>query len=94
MEDITKCNCSLDDKYAKQKEFIRSLEVKGHVGLPADEMAMAIIPKDLPLQPEDHIVAVKTTDNGDCLYNAMSLAFIGTELYTSLLRLLVAINSC
>ena len=65
MEDITKCARSLDDKYAEQKEFIRI-------------MAMALISEDLPLHPEDHKAAVKTTDNGDCLYNAVLLALMGS----------------
>lgn len=62
------------------------------MGLPADEMAMALIPEELPLQPEEHLVAVKTTGNGDCLYNAVSLVMDGTESNTSLLRLLVALE--
>ena len=92
VEDITKCARSLDDKYAEQKELIKSLEFKGYVGLPVDEMAMALIPEDLPLQPEDHTVAVRTRDNGDCLYNAVSLALMSTESYASLLRLPVALE--
>lgn len=60
------------------------------VGLLADEMAMALIPEELPLQPAKHLVAVKTTGNGDCLYNAVSLVIDGTEWNTSLLHLLLA----
>ena len=37
-------------------------------------------------------MAVKTTGNGDCLYNAVSLVMDGTESNTSLLRLLVALK--
>ena len=77
-------------KNAKQKESIKRLEFNGHVGLPADEMAMALIPEELPLQPEEHLVAVKTTGNGDCLYNTVVMD--GTESNTNLLRLLVALE--
>ena len=40
----------LDKKYAEKKEFIRRLQFNAHVGLPADEIAMALFPEDLPLQ--------------------------------------------
>lgn len=53
---------------------------------------MALIPEDLPLQLEENLVAAKTTGNGDCLYNAVSLVLNGTESYTSLLCLLVALE--
>ena len=92
VEDILAFAHTLDEKYAKQKESIRRFEFNGHVGLTADEMAMALIPEELPLQPEEHLVAVKTTGNGDCLYNAVSLVMDGTESNTSLLRLLVALE--
>ena len=82
----------LDKKYAEQKEFIRRLQFNAHVGLPADEIAMALIPEDLPLQLEENLVSAKTTGNGDCLYNAVSLVLNGTESYTSLLCLLVALE--
>ena len=91
-DDILEFAHTLDDKYAKQKECIRRLQFKGHVGLPADEMAMALIPEELPLQPEEHLVAVKTTGNDDCLYNAVSLVMDGTESYASILCLLVALE--
>ncbi|KAL9976600.1 hypothetical protein ACROYT_G013921 [Oculina patagonica] len=80
VEDIIAFARGLDEKYAEQKESIRRLQFSGHVGLPADEMAMALLPKELPLQPEERLVAVKTTGNGDCLYNAVSLVMDGIEL--------------
>jgi len=40
--------------------------------------------------PEDEVVAVKASDNGDCLYNAMSIAICGDKSPAFLLRLLVA----
>lgn len=92
VEEILAFARELDENYAEQKESIRRLQFNGHVGLPADEMAMALLPEELPLQPEEHLMAVKTTGNGDCLYNAMSLAMDGTESNASLLRLLVALE--
>ena len=92
VEEILAFARELDENYAEQKESIRRLQFNGHVGLPADEMAMALLLEELPLQPEEHVMAVKTTGNGDCLYNAMSLAMDGTESNASLLRLLVALE--
>ena len=52
-DDILEFAHTLDDKYAEQKEAIRSFKFNSHVGLLADEMAMALIPEELPLQPEE-----------------------------------------
>ena len=92
VEDILVFAHALDEKYAEQKESIRRLQFSGHVGLLADEMAMVLIPEELPLQPGEHLVAVKTTLNGDCLFNTMSLVMDGTESNTSLLPLLMALE--
>ena len=78
--------------YAEQKESITQLPFNGHMGLLADEMAMVLIPKELPLQPEEHLVVVKTTGNGDYLYSTVSLVMDGMESNTSLLGLLVALE--
>lgn len=86
VEDVLVFAHALDEKYAEQKESIRRLQFSGHVGLLADEMAMVLIPEELPLQPEEHLVAVKTTLNGDCLFNTVSLVMDGTESNTSLLH--------
>ena len=59
------------------------------MGLPADDMAVALLPKELPLQPEECQVAMKTTGNGDC---PVSLVMDGTESNASLLRFLVALE--
>lgn len=92
VDDILAFAPGLDEKYAERKESIRRLQFNGHVGLPADDMAMALLPEELPLQPEENLVAVKTTANGDCLYNAVSLVMDGTESNARLLRLLVALE--
>ena len=60
------------------------------VGLPTDKMAMSLVPEDLPLEPE--IAATRTSPDGNCLFNAVSLALVGDETQTSLLRLLVAVE--
>ena len=83
--------CTLEKKYEKQKEFIRNLGCNAHVGLEEDEMADALIPEDLS-SAEKKYKAVKTTANGDCLYNATSLTLVGNESYATLLRLLVALE--
>ena len=84
--------CTLEKKYEKQKEFIRNLGCNAHVGLKEDEMANALIPEDLPESADKKYKAVKTTGNGDCLYNAASLTLVGNESYATLLRLLVALE--
>ena len=55
------------------------------MGLKENEMAKAFIPEDLPFSAEKKYKAVKTTANGDCLYNAASLTLIGNESYATLL---------
>ena len=83
---------ALERKYTKQKEFIRSLESNAHVSLAENELANSFIPKDLPSSSHKVYKAVKTKGNGDCLYNAVSLALVGNESYAILLRLLVALE--
>ena len=53
-------------------------------------MAMSLVPEDLPLEPE--IAATRTPPDGNCLFNAVSLALVGDETQMSLLRLLVAVE--
>ena len=83
---------TFNEKYAEQKELIRNLQVNRRVSLTADEIAEALVCKGLPMQPVEDAVSVKTTSNGDCLYNAVSLALNGTESYTDLLRLLTTLE--
>jgi len=58
------------------------------VGLPQDKLAKSLAPDNLPSQPE--IVASRTTPDGTCLFNAVSLALVGDETQMTLLHLLVA----
>ena len=54
--------------------------------LPEDVLATWLIPGEFG----DGMFAVKATDNGDCLFNATSIALCGNESLSCLLRLLVA----
>lgn len=56
--------------------------------LPEDAFASALIPTDFCGGKE--VLAVKAADNGDCLYNATSIALCGDESLALLLRLLVS----
>ena len=80
----------LEKKYANEKQFFRTLPLRGHVGLPTDKMAMSLVPEDLPLEPE--IAATRTSPDGNSLFNAVSLALVGDETQRSLLHLLVAVE--
>lgn len=92
-DEVKKSLSTLVGKYENQLKFIRSLECNSHVGLTNDELGNALIPEDLPSSTDEIIYkAVKTTGNGDCLYNAVSLALVGNESYAMLLRLLVALE--
>ena len=62
------------------------------MGLVEDELANSFIPEDLPSSADKVYKDVKTTGNGECLYNAVSLALVGNESYAVLLRLLVALE--
>ena len=53
-------------------------------------MAMSLVPEDLPLEPE--IVARTTSPDGNCLFNAVSLALVDDGTQMSLQRLLVAVE--
>ena len=91
-DELTESVIALERKYTKQKEVIRSLESNAHVSLAENELANSFIPKDLPPSADKVYKAVKTTGNGDSLYNAVSLALVGNESYAILLRLLVALE--
>jgi len=84
--------CTLAKQYENQRTFICGLECMAHVGLEEDEMGNALIPEDLPSATEKSYKAVKTTGDGDCLYNAVSLTLVGNESYSTLLQLLVALE--
>ena len=84
---------ALEKKYVSQTLFVRSLEGNAHVGFEEDKLGSALVPDDLPLPDTQHIFkAIKTSGNGDCLFNAASLALVGNESYATLLRLLVALE--
>ena len=83
--------CTLEKKVRKAKGIYSQPGVQCPRGLEEDETADALIPEDLS-SAEKKYKAVKTTANGDCLYNAASLTLVGNESYTTLLRLLVALE--
>ena len=89
-KDVLEFSQGLEKKYANEKQFSCTLPLRGHVGLPTDKMAMSLVPEDLPLEPE--IAAARTSPDGNCLFNAVSLALVGDETQMSLLRLLVAVE--
>ena len=89
-DNVLEFSQGLEKKYANEKQFFRTLLLRGHVGLPTDKMAMSLVPEDLPLEPE--IAATRTSPDGNCLFNAVSLALVGDETQMSLLRLLVAVE--
>ena len=76
-DEVLGFSLALEEKYANEKQFCRTLPLRGRVGLPTDKMAMSLVPQDLPLEPE--IVATRTSPDGNCLFNAVSLALVGDE---------------
>lgn len=52
-----------------------------------DEVGTALIPRETELE---NFIAVKTTGDGNCMFNAASLWLAGNELLSDVLRLLVA----
>ena len=57
--------------------------------LAKDDFATSLIP-DIDCKQASHPVALKSTANGDCLYNSVSLFLCGDETRSNWLRLLVA----
>ncbi|CAG2243937.1 unnamed protein product [Mytilus edulis] len=53
-----------------------------------DELSQILIPDDVVV--DTSLIAIKTTGNGNCLYNATSLGLAGNETYAENLRLLCA----
>ena len=62
------------------------------MGLVEDELANSFIPEDLPSSADKVYKDVKTTGNGECLYNDVSLALVGNESFAVQLRVLVALE--
>lgn len=55
-----------------------------------DTLATSLIPDDIETLSPQSFVGVKTSGNGNCLYNAASLFLCGNESLNSCLRLLTA----
>ncbi len=53
-------------------DLLKSVETNiTAVGAPIDSTAQSLLPEDSPLIP------IKTTGNGSCLYNAISIGLVG-----------------
>lgn len=63
-----------------QKRYIQqetnNARKKSYMSLETDDLAMCLLPSDIP-QLEPTIYPVKTTGNGDCLFNAVSIILTG-----------------
>ena len=57
--------------------------------LAKDDLGTSLIP-DINRKPAGHPVVLKSTENGDCLYNSISLFLCGDETRSNWLHLLVA----
>ena len=57
---------------------------------PRDDLATSLILGDVTAEVDNQLVALSTTGNGDCLFNASSIVLFGNESAAALLRLLVA----
>ena len=58
--------------------------------LPRDDLGTSLIPDDIAAKPSGNPVALKSTGNGNCLYNSASLLLCGDESRSEGLRILVA----
>ena len=58
--------------------------------LPQDDLGTSLIPDDIAAKPSGNPVALKSTGNGNCLYNSVSLLLCGDESCSEGLRILVA----
>ena len=55
-----------------------------------DDLATSLILEDVRAEVDNQLVALSTTGNRDCLFNASSIMLFGNESVAALLRLLVA----
>lgn len=63
--------------------------------LPRDDFATCLIPADVNQVKGERFFAIKATTNvGDCLFNSSSILLHGNESPATVLRLLVAGESC
>ena len=58
--------------------------------LPRDDLGTTLIPDDIAAKPSGNPVVLKSTGNGNCLYNSASLLLCGDESRSEGLRILVA----
>ena len=81
-----KCFSGLD-----KSSIVQSSEVD-LAKLPRDDLGMNLIPDDIAAKPlaYGNPVALKSTGNGNCLYNLVSLLLCGDESRSECLGILVA----
>jgi len=73
------------------KEFRKEVKTPSTLkDLPRNDFATCLIPEDINRAKGQHLFALKTTPNVDCLFNAASILLCGNESVTMLLHLLVA----
>ena len=58
--------------------------------LPRDDLGTSLIRDEIAAKPSGNPVALKSTGNGNCLYNSASLLLCGNESRSEGLRILVA----
>ena len=54
-----------------------------------DSLSASLIPRDIP---SSNLTAVRSTSNGNCFFNSLSLILVGNERISEQLRILVAIE--
>lgn len=78
----------------KQEEFTNWIRRRqagpNYKDFPCDDLATTLIPEDVTAEVDNQLVALSTTGDGDCLFNASSIVLFGNESVAALLRLLVA----
>ena len=81
---------AIQNRYGEVQNQIRSQEFPEWKDLPKDNLAQLLIPNDLLNDFPLGVEARKVTGDGNCLYNAASVALVGNESFSPHLRLLTA----
>lgn len=86
-------NCSKTNLRLAQEKVLKNAIDFDSFGkkFETDTLATSLIPDDIETLSPQSFVGVKTSGNGNCLYNAASLFLCGNESLNSCLRLLTAL---
>ena len=87
--EIDEANSIFARKQAAFRDATRAAR-KTLENLPRDVLGTALIPTDVTAKQGKNIFALRTTPNGDCLFNTASVVLFGHEDHTILLHHLVA----